>query len=55
MMLRYSFGMDEVAARIEGAVRKTILQGLRTRDIYSEGTQLASTGEMGAAIRANLI
>ena len=55
MMLRYSFGMDEVAARIEAAVRKTILQGLRTRDIYSEGTRLVSTGEMGAAIRVNLV
>jgi 3-isopropylmalate dehydrogenase len=55
MMLRYSFGMDEVAARIETAVRKTILQGLRTRDIYSAGTRLVSTGEMGAAIRVNLV
>ena len=55
MMLRYSFGMDEVAARIEGAVRKTILQGLRTRDIYSEGTRLVSTVDMGAAIRTNLV
>jgi 3-isopropylmalate dehydrogenase len=55
MMLRYSFGMDEAAARIEAAVRKTILQGLRTRDIYSEGKRLVSTGEMGAAIRVNLV
>ena len=55
MMLRYSFGMDEVAARIEAAVRKTILQGLRTRDIYSEGTRQVSTGDMGAAIRFNLV
>src|SRR5215470_9970477 len=54
MMLRYSFAMDKAAAGIEEAVRKTILQGLRTRDIHSEGTRLVSTGEMGAAIRANL-
>jgi 3-isopropylmalate dehydrogenase len=54
MMLRYSFGMNEVAACIEAAVRKTILQGLRTRDIYSEATRPVSTGEMGAAILANL-
>jgi len=47
--------MDEVAARIEGAVRKTILQGLRTRDIYTEGTRLVSTADMGAAIRTNLV
>jgi isocitrate/isopropylmalate dehydrogenase len=47
--------MDEAAARIEAAVRKTILRGLRTRDIYSEGKRLVSTGEMGAAIRVNLV
>ena len=55
MMLRYSFAMNEAAARIEEAVRRTILQGLRTRDIHSEATRLASTSEMGAAIRANLV
>jgi 3-isopropylmalate dehydrogenase len=55
MMLRYSFGMNEAAAGVETAVRETILQGLRTKDIYSEGTRLVSTSEMGAAIRSNLI
>jgi 3-isopropylmalate dehydrogenase len=55
MMLRYSFAMDEAAAGIEMSVRKTIVQGLRTKDIYSEGTRLVSTSEMGAAIRANLV
>jgi 3-isopropylmalate dehydrogenase len=54
MMLRYSFGMKEAAKGIETAVRETILQGWRTKDIYSAGTRLASTGEMGAAIRSNL-
>src|SRR4029077_19697179 len=53
MMLRYSFAMNEAAARIEEAVRRTILQVLRTRDIHSEATRLASKSEMGAAIRAN--
>jgi len=55
MMLRYSFAMNEAAAGIEEAVRRTILLGFRTRDIHSEGTRLASTSEMGAAIRANLV
>ncbi|HEX7194214.1 MAG TPA: 3-isopropylmalate dehydrogenase [Chthoniobacterales bacterium] len=55
MMLRYSFAMNEAAARIEEAVHRTIRQGLRTRDILSEGTRLASTSEMGAAILANLV
>ena len=55
MMLRYSFGMDEAAAGIETAVRNTIMQGWRTKDVYSAGTRLVSTAEMGAAIRSNLV
>jgi 3-isopropylmalate dehydrogenase len=54
MMLRYSFNLEETAARIESAVRKTIANGLRTRDIWSEATKLVSTEEMGIEIRANL-
>jgi 3-isopropylmalate dehydrogenase len=54
MMLRYSLILDQTAARIESAVRKTISNGLRTRDIWSEGTRLVSTKEMGSEIRANL-
>ena len=54
MMLRYSFNLEETAARIESAVRKTIAKGLRTKDILSEGTALVSTEEMGHEIRANL-
>jgi 3-isopropylmalate dehydrogenase len=54
MMLRYSFNLDETAGRIESAVRKTIANGLRTRDIWSEATRLVSTKEMGSEIRANL-
>jgi 3-isopropylmalate dehydrogenase len=54
MMLRYSFNLDDTAARIESAVRRTIAKGLRTKDIWSEGTSLVSTEEMGLEIRANL-
>lgn len=54
MMLRYSFDLNDTAARIESAVRKTIAEGFRTRDIHSEGTRLVSTKEMGAEIKANL-
>jgi 3-isopropylmalate dehydrogenase len=54
LMLRYSFGRDQAAARLEAAVRKTIKDGLRTGEIYAQGTQRASTKEMGDAIRANL-
>jgi 3-isopropylmalate dehydrogenase len=54
MMLRHSFNLDDTAARIESAVRQTIAKGLRTRDIWSEGTSLVSTEEMGHEIRAHL-
>jgi 3-isopropylmalate dehydrogenase len=54
MMLRYSFHLNDTAARIEYAVRKTIAKGLRTKDIWSEGTALVSTKEIGIEIRANL-
>jgi 3-isopropylmalate dehydrogenase len=54
MMLRYSFNLVDTAARIESAVRKVIAKGLRTKDIWSEGTILVSTTEMGHEIRANL-
>jgi 3-isopropylmalate dehydrogenase len=54
MMLRYSFNLYDAATRIESAVRKTIANGSRTKDIWSEGTRLVSTEEMGQAIRKNL-
>jgi 3-isopropylmalate dehydrogenase len=54
MMLRYSFGLEALAAEIESAVRKTIADGYRTKDIHSAGCKLVATAEMGAAIRANL-
>jgi 3-isopropylmalate dehydrogenase len=54
MMLRYSFNLEDTATRIESAVRKTIAKGLRTKDIWSDGTTLVSTEEMGHQIRANL-
>ncbi len=50
MMLRYSFEQEAAAARIEGAVKKVLQQGLRTVDIYSAGTTKVSTSEMGTAV-----
>ncbi len=50
LMLRYSFGLNEQAARIEQAVRRTIADGLRTRDIAKDGERALSTGAMGDAI-----
>ena len=54
MMLRYSLGMTGEADRIEKAVQKVLQHGLRTADIYTEGTQRVSTVQMGDAVVAAL-
>ena len=54
MMLRYSLDESALADKIEAAVNTVLDQGLRTADIQSEGTQLASTSEMGDAVIAAL-
>jgi len=54
MALRYSFNLQDVADRIDGAVAKILASGLRTKDIASEGATVVSTGEMGDAIIAEL-
>jgi 3-isopropylmalate dehydrogenase len=50
MMLRYSLNKEEQADRIEAAVRKVLAQGLRTPDIYEEGTTKVGTNDMGDAV-----
>ena len=50
MMLRFSLNQPEAADRIEAAVKKVLAQGLRTPDIYSEGTTKVGTREMGEAV-----
>jgi len=52
MMLRYSLGEHTTADAIEAAVRRVIDDGLRTGDIWSEGSKRVGTAEMGAAIAA---
>src|SRR6218665_1697803 len=54
MMLRFSLNLEEAAARIERAVQAVLEQGLRTADIYSEGTQKVGTAQMGEAVVAAL-
>ncbi|MCF8166005.1 MAG: 3-isopropylmalate dehydrogenase [Rhodoferax sp.] len=54
MMLRYSLGLPAEADRIEAAVQQVLSQGLRTADIYTEGTKKVSTIEMGNAVVAAL-
>jgi len=55
MMLRFSLGQEESAQRIEAAVQKVLGQGLRTADIYSEGTTRVSTRQMGDAVLKALV
>ena len=42
----------DAAARIETAVKSVLAQGLRTADIWSDGTTKVSTREMGDAVVA---
>ncbi|MFA5264645.1 MAG: 3-isopropylmalate dehydrogenase [Opitutaceae bacterium] len=53
LMLRYSFGLEKTAARIEAAVRKAVTSGTRTGDI-SCGKPSVGTKAMTDAIIANL-
>ncbi len=52
MALRYSFGLGEVADRLDAAIASVLANGLRTADIRSEGSRVVSTSEMGDAIVA---
>jgi 3-isopropylmalate dehydrogenase len=54
MALRYSFGLDDAAARLEAAIAEVLSKGLRTADITSEGCHVVSTSEMGDAIVSEL-
>ena len=54
MMMRYTFAKEEVALRIENAVKKVLAQGYRTGDIYEPGTKKVGTREMGDAVIAAL-
>lgn len=52
MMLRFSLDQPEAADRIDTAVRAVLAAGLRTADIWSEGTRKVGTREMGDAVVA---
>ncbi|MDN3921759.1 3-isopropylmalate dehydrogenase [Roseateles violae] len=54
MMLKFSLNQPEAAARIEAAVQSVLALGLRTADIWSEGTQKVGTREMGDAVASAL-
>ena len=50
MMLRYTLNQPAAADRIESAVQQVLSSGLRTADIWSEGTKRVGTREMGDAV-----
>ncbi|MFZ2525649.1 MAG: 3-isopropylmalate dehydrogenase [Candidatus Ferrigenium altingense] len=50
MMMRYTFAREDIAQRIETAVRKVLQQGLRTGDIYETGMQKIGCTAMGDAV-----
>ena len=52
MMLRYTLAQPAAADRIESAVKAVLSAGLRTGDIWSEGTKKVGTREMGDAVVA---
>ena len=52
MMLRFTLNQPESADRVEAAVRHVLQQGLRTADIWSDGTRKVGTREMGDAVVA---
>ena len=54
MMLRYTFGDEPAAVRIEQAVKKVLASGFRTGDIYEPGMKKVGTREMGDAVLAAL-
>jgi 3-isopropylmalate dehydrogenase len=55
MMLRYSLDDIDLADRVEAAVKSVLKKGLRTADIYEQGTTQVGTVEMGDAVVAELL
>jgi 3-isopropylmalate dehydrogenase len=51
MMMRYSLGREDIAEKIEAAVRKALEDGARTRDIALQGEIVLSTAEMGDKVQ----
>jgi len=54
MMMRHTFAREDVAQRIETAVRRVLQQGLRTGDIYQAGMQKVGCTAMGDAVVKSL-
>ena len=54
MALRYSLDLDNEADALEKAVQHVLNDGLRTKDILSDGMKEISTSAMGDAIISKL-
>ena len=54
MMLRYQFGEEDAAAKIEKAVSDCLDEGYRTGDIMSDGCKKVGCVEMGEILMAKL-
>lgn len=54
MMLRYTFNDEASAQRVENTVKKTLAQGYRTADIWTEGLNKVGCNAMGDAVVAAL-
>lgn len=55
MMLKYSFSLDMAALDIEKAVKEVLHKGYRTKDIYTQGTELTTTSRIGDLIVNELL
>ncbi len=53
LMLRFSFGLEDLATRLEKAIRKTVVSGIRTTDIAFGGSSVG-TEAMTDAVLSNL-
>jgi 3-isopropylmalate dehydrogenase len=52
LMLRYSFGLENAAVRIEAAVKKAVTGGTRTADIAFGGASVGTRAMADAVIAA---
>ncbi|MGE5619515.1 MAG: 3-isopropylmalate dehydrogenase [Sphingomonadaceae bacterium] len=55
MLLRHSLDMPEAAEAVERAVEGAVADGIRTKDIWEEGTTLVGTSEMGDAVARRVL
>lgn len=55
MLLRYSLNENQAAEQVEKAVTSALDLGVRTSDIYSQGTKRVGTNEMGDVVAAAIL